>query len=141
LLEDFASFYYAKIENNMHNKNNKNIFPIVSYSNVNRDKFIIYKENKNKSGIYHLNNLITAKSYIESSNNLSCRFSIYFSLYNIKKKGGSSIILNSILKHGYIKFSLDILEYYEPNLLIQREQSYLDLLKPEYNIKKKLVIA
>ena len=39
---------------NMQNNNNKNvnIIPIVSYSNADKDKFIIYKENKNKSGIY-----------------------------------------------------------------------------------------
>jgi hypothetical protein len=33
-------------------KNNNNIIPIVSYSNADKDKFIIYKENRNKSGIY-----------------------------------------------------------------------------------------
>ena len=40
-------------------KNNKNkcnynisIIPVASYSNAEKDKFIIYKENKNKSGIY-----------------------------------------------------------------------------------------
>jgi group I intron endonuclease len=38
------------------------------------------------------------------------------------------------LKHGYANFSLDILEYCDRNLLIEREQYYLDNLKPEYNI-------
>jgi hypothetical protein len=33
-------------------KNNKNITPIVSYSNAENNKFIIYEENRNKSGIY-----------------------------------------------------------------------------------------
>jgi len=32
--------------------NNIKIIPVVSYSNADKDKFIIYKENKNKSGIY-----------------------------------------------------------------------------------------
>lgn len=40
------------------------------------------------------------------------------------------------MKYGYNKFSLDILEYCEPSLLIKREQYYLDTLKPEYNILK-----
>jgi len=41
------------------------------------------------------------------------------------------------LKYGYIKFSIDILEYCEPSDLIKREQYYMDVLKPEYNILKK----
>jgi group I intron endonuclease len=47
-----------------------------------------------------------------------------------------SIIYSAILKHGYINFSLDILEYCEIAVLIGREQYYLDLLKPKYNILK-----
>jgi group I intron endonuclease len=40
------------------------------------------------------------------------------------------------LKYGYNKFSLDILEYCDKFNLIEREQYYLDNLKPEYNISK-----
>jgi len=47
-----------------------------------------------------------------------------------------SIINNSLLKYGYNNFSLDILEYCESSVLINREQYYLDTLKPEYNILK-----
>jgi group I intron endonuclease len=47
-----------------------------------------------------------------------------------------SIIYSAILKHGYANFSLDILEYCEVDALIKREQYYIDLLKPEYNILK-----
>lgn len=116
-----------------------NIIPVVSYFNADIDKSIIYKENKNKSGIYRWNNLITGKSYIGSSISLSGRFNTYYSLSYLKKKveKGSSIIYNSLLKYGYSNFSLDILEYCEPSILIKREQYYIDLLKPEYNILKK----
>ena len=48
----------------------------------------------------------------------------------------TSIIYSAILKHGYANFSLDILEYCEIDILIEREQYYLDSLKPEYNILK-----
>jgi len=34
------------------NDNNNNIIPVVSYFNADKDKFIVYKKNKNKSGIY-----------------------------------------------------------------------------------------
>jgi hypothetical protein len=47
-----------------------------------------------------------------------------------------SLICKSLLKYGYLNFSLEIIEYCEPNLLIEREQYYMDLLKPEYNICK-----
>jgi group I intron endonuclease len=41
-----------------------------------------------------------------------------------------------LLLYGYSSFSLEILEYCEPGNVIEREQYYLDLLKPEYNILK-----
>lgn len=56
----------------------------------------------------------------------------------MKKKlsNGSSAIYGAILKYGYSNFSLDIFEYCEPSLLISKEQYYIDLLKPQYNILK-----
>ena len=47
-------------------------------------------------------------------------------------------IINNIspLKYRYNNFTLDILEYCSKDLLIEREQYYLDLLNPEYNILK-----
>jgi hypothetical protein len=38
--------------NDYNNNNNVGIIPIVSYFNADKNKFIVYKENKNKSGIY-----------------------------------------------------------------------------------------
>ena len=102
---------------NMQNNNNKNvnIIPIVSYSNADKDKFIIYKENKNKSGIYRWNNLVTGNSYVGSALNLTNRLRNYFSPRLLKRNilKSRSIIYNSLLKYGYNKFSLDILEYCE----------------------------
>ena len=46
------------------------------------------------------------------------------------------IIHKAILKYGNSKFKLDILEYCAPEDCIKREQYYLDLLKPKYNILK-----
>ena len=42
-----------------------------------------------------------------------------------------------MLKYSYVNFSLDILEYCDKDILLKREQYYLDLLNPEYNILKK----
>jgi len=42
-------------------------------------------------------------------------------------------IYKALLKHGHSKFSLEILEYCAFDCIIEREQYYIDLLKPEYN--------
>lgn len=47
---------------------------------------------------------------------------------------GNSAIYRALLKYGYSKFSLYILEYCDSSVLIEREQYYLDKLKPKYNI-------
>ena len=98
----------------------------------------ILKENKGKSNIYRWVNKINNKSYIGSSKSLSKRFGVYFSLSSFKKslRKGSSAIYSAILKHDHSNFSIDILEYCESNLLISREQYYIDNIKPEYNICK-----
>jgi NUMOD1 domain len=49
----------------------------------------------------------------------------------------TSIIARALLKYGYSNFQLEILEYCEPSNCIEREQYYIDLFKPEYNILKK----
>ena len=118
--------------------NNRTITPIIKYNNAYLDKSIIYEENKYKSGIYRWVNIKNKKSYIGSAKNLSNRLSIYYSLTTIKKRleRGSSAIHSALLKYSYNNFILEILEYCEQDLLISREQYYIDLLMPEYNICK-----
>lgn len=62
----------------------------------------------------------------------------YFGISFLKREitKGNSIISSSLLKHGYANFSLEILEYCDPIDAVKREQYYLDLIKPEYNILK-----
>jgi group I intron endonuclease len=73
---------------------------------------------------------------VGSALNLTKRLSSYFSPLFLQKEilRSRSIISRSLLKYGYNKFSVDILEYCEPSLLIKREQYYLNILKCEYNI-------
>ena len=47
------------------------------------------------------------------------------------------IIYKAILKHGYSNFRLEILEYCAPEECIKREQHFIDLLKPSFNLKRK----
>jgi len=125
------------ITNNDHKSIDKNIrlIPVIIYTNADKNKSVICEENKNKSGVYMWINNINGKSHVGSSISLSNKFSIYYSLRELKKVKGSIIIYRALSKYGYSNFSLNILEYCEPSLLISREQYYIDLLKPEYNIK------
>jgi group I intron endonuclease len=65
---------------------------------------------------------------------LSGRFHIY---YNAKRLAASNMpIYKALLKYGKSKFKLVIIEYCDPKDVISREQYYLDLLNPDYNILK-----
>jgi group I intron endonuclease len=46
-------------------------------------------------------------------------------------------ICKVLLKHDLDNFSLSILEYCEPGQCLEREDYYIKLLKPEYNILQK----
>ena len=124
------------MKNNNNNNKNIKIVPVVRYSNVLYNKSIILSENLNKSGVCRLVNNINGKSHILSSVSLNNKFNIYYSLDLLRKEKGSIIIYRALLKYGYSNFSLEIIEYCEPNLLMEREQYYIGILKPEYNIKK-----
>ena len=41
-----------------------------------------------------------------------------------------------MIKYGHNKFSLDILEYCKPDVLLKREEYYIDQIKSKYNILK-----
>ena len=43
-------------------------------------------------------------------------------------------IYKALLKYGPSNFSLEILEYCEPDKAVSKEQEYLNLLKPCYNL-------
>lgn len=45
-------------------------------------------------------------------------------------------ICRALLKYGYSNFSLEILEYCDSVLCLQREKHYIDHFKPEYNISQ-----
>jgi group I intron endonuclease len=73
---------------------------------------------------------------VGSSANLGYRFSRYFSFNYISYPKVNMLINKALIKYGYANFSLEILEYCDPALVISREQYYMDLLKPVYNMAK-----
>jgi hypothetical protein len=111
--------------------------PVKFYFNTDTQKLDILKENQNKCGVYRWINTLKGESYIGSSIDISKRLSQYFNYnYLIDDKNKRMIICKSLLKNGYSNFALEILEYCDKSVLIEREQFYLDLLKPEYNVLK-----
>jgi group I intron endonuclease len=78
-------------------------------------------------------NNINNKIYVGSSINLTTRFYKYYSVKNLTLH--NTIIHNALLKYGFSNFTLAILEYLSNKEdLIGREQHYINLLKPGYNI-------
>jgi group I intron endonuclease len=117
----------------------KNINSVKSYLDSKINLNLILKDNKNKSGIYRWTNKNTNDIYIGSAVNLNRRFKEYFSKKFLYKEilKNNSIIYRALLKYGYSDFSLEVLEYCSKEFLLEKEQYYLDLLNPKYNICKK----
>lgn len=87
------------------------------------------KENRNKSGVYLIKNNENGKRYVGSSSDITRRFYLYYSLYHITIRK-NSLICRALLKYGYSKFSVEIIEYCDPKFLIEKEQYYIDNLNP-----------
>jgi hypothetical protein len=109
-----------------------NLEPVLRYLNTDIDKANILTDNRNKIGIYRWINNLNKKTYIGSSNNLSVRFYKYYSLRYLAKSNRP--MERALLKYGFSNFTLEILEYCNLNNLLEREQYYLNNLKPDYNI-------
>jgi group I intron endonuclease len=133
------------MNNNNNNNNNSNksipstkcdrlIYPIKSYENAELLKDMILKDNKGKSGIYRWVNNINNKTYIGSGVNLTKRLRSYYNKKELNKNPRP--IQDALVKYGHKNFTLDILEYCPETKLLEREQYYLDLLIPDYNILK-----
>lgn len=106
----------------------------AQYKDLENQKEIIFKENKGKIGVYKWINTKTGDFYIGSSVNLHKRLVNYFNLKYIEGYKNKSIIYSSLLKNGYKSFNLEVIEYCDKTDLIEKEQYYIDLLKPKYNI-------
>lgn len=89
-----------------------------------------------KSGIYKITNIITNQFYIGSAVILERRRNTHF--YSlIRNDHDNSKLQNAFNKYGEENFVFEILEEIEDKTkLIEREQYYLDTLKPHYNICK-----
>lgn len=77
-------------------------------------------------------NKLNNNTYIGSGLNLSKRVGDYYKKSELSRNPRP--IHAALLKYGYENFNLEILEYCKADELIVKEQYYLDLLIPEYNV-------
>ena len=110
------------------------VTPIKCYENTLLSKNSILSENKKKSGVYRWVNKLNSNTYVGSGLDLSKRIGDYYKKSELNRN--SRPIKDALLKHGHRNFTLEILEYCPKAKLLEREQFYLDLLVPEYNILK-----
>jgi hypothetical protein len=111
------------------------VVPAMVYTNADTDKVKILADNRDKLGVYRWINNENGNIYVGSSINLSVRFYKYYSLRSLAKSNRP--VDRALLKYGFSSFSLEILEYCsegQKELILEREQYYLDNLKPQYNI-------
>lgn len=92
------------------------------------------KVTANRKGIYLITNVINKKQYVGSSLN------VYYRMQNHRCRLAKNNHKNPKLQNGYNKYGLSnfaftILEFVEDKTkLLEREQYYIDTLKPWYNV-------
>lgn len=103
------------------------------YFNPSSEKHIISLENFKQAGVYALICKSTNKYYIGSSVYLGARLLDYMQPAYLGIRASSPVI-RAIVKYGYINFCFVILETCLPEFVLEREQFWLDSLKPAYNL-------
>ena len=87
------------------------------------------KENK-ISGVYKITNIITGEFYIGSSHDVKKRWVSHKSP-STHKRYPNSKLYKDMSQYGHDNFTIDVIE--ETDNLREREQYYIECLKPSYN--------
>ena len=108
--------------------------PVKTYKNAEESRRDMIEDSRYKSGIYRWINNVNGKTYVGSSSDLCRRIQSYYAKAQLDKE--SRPITLALLRYGHSSFSFEILEYCPKaaRTLAKREQYYLDLLLPEYNV-------
>ena len=89
-----------------------------------------------KHGIYQIFNVVTLDSYVGSAVDLTKRKNQHRSLLR-RKLSENRILQRAWLKYGEANFEFRVLEQVqEKERLIEREQYFINTIKPKYNIRK-----
>ena len=87
------------------------------------------KENK-IAGVYKITNTITGDFYIGSSKDIKLRWSIHKTPYTIKQHSNVKLY-KAMAQYGRDNFTIEVIE--KTNNLREREQYWIEYLKPVYN--------
>jgi len=118
--------------NNINNNNLISVSPVKVYGDAELFKEVILKDNLGQSGIYRWVNNVNNKTFVGSGKDLKIRLACYYKLDMLKRE--KRPIHRALLKYGHENFTLEIIECCPISELLVREQYYLDLLKPDYNV-------
>lgn len=104
--------------------------------NITPEEKIKYFKNNLKEGIiYKIENRLNSKFYIGSTINFKKRY--YTHLNHIRSCRNTCVkLIRAVNKYKEENFIFSIIETCEISNVLNREQYYLDLLKPYYNIAK-----
>jgi len=86
------------------------------------------------SGIYLITNMINGKMYVGQSKNIYNRFKSHKASAFSENVKRHYLLYRSIRKYGLENFRFEVLEECKPELLLEREQYWYNMLKPEYNL-------
>ena len=84
------------------------------------------------SGIYKITNTITGDFYIGSSKNVKRRWRAH-KCQSTWKNCPNNQLYQDMQKYGIDKFVFELLEEVEESLLKEKEQKFIETLKPAYN--------
>jgi len=94
-------------------------------------------EDKRKTGIYRIRNLLTDDIYVGSASlSFHARYRCHLTTLN-KSKHRNKHLQRAWDKYGGNNFVFELLEYCSPEKCIEKEQFYLDALNPKYNINRR----
>jgi group I intron endonuclease len=86
----------------------------------------------NDSGIYQIRSIKDGKLYVGSSVDIGKRWKTHINCLNLGKHHAHHLEA-AWVKYRSENFVFEIIEYCDKSQLIEREQYYIDTLKPEYN--------
>jgi len=89
-----------------------------------------------KSGIYKITNTTNGKFYIGSAKQFNRRWNNHKSLLE-RNKHDNIHLQRAYNKDGADSFKFEVIEYCEIEKLLEREDYWYDLLKPNYNFRNK----
>ena len=136
-LSNFRFEIIEELSENLKEREQYYIDLFKPYYNINKNVYN-YSPNTNKiaiSAVYMIKNTITNEVYIGSSSNVQNRWHVHRNSKNYLKYPNSLLYAN-VYKYGIKNFEFSILEECSKDKLLEREQFYIDKLKPEYNAAK-----